>query len=249
MQLGGVGPGLLRLVANPAPDLLADLFVPGRVLEADVVSVFADRAILAFRQGLRLEVTVQTLLSEGQRVRVQVQPPLPGGESASAGSPQPVVLKLVSLLARPEGEGAAVSGQTVKGSLQVSPTAVQIFWVPLPVPGGGQGWAQVQVQEEPDAQRRSPGDPAGPQVRIWWETPALGAVQVALSASGPDLSALFTAAATDTRSEIVQGLSGLQARLGGVGFPEARLGCRAPMPGEAIEPLRPEGAGRLDRRI
>ena len=54
------------------------LFLPGRLLEAEVVSVYQDRAILAFGRGIRLEVALRAPLREGERVRLRVEPRGPG---------------------------------------------------------------------------------------------------------------------------------------------------------------------------
>lgn len=54
------------------------LFVPGRLLEAEVVSVYRDRAILAFGRGVRLEVALRAPLREGERVRLRVESRGPG---------------------------------------------------------------------------------------------------------------------------------------------------------------------------
>ncbi|MDB4895807.1 MAG: hypothetical protein JWN15_2069, partial [Firmicutes bacterium] len=74
VQTGGIGPSLVRVLQTAQPDLMTELLTPGRLLEADVVSVFQDRAVLSFGRGMRLEVSLQAELTEGQRVRVQVQP-------------------------------------------------------------------------------------------------------------------------------------------------------------------------------
>lgn len=54
------------------------LFAPGCLLMAEVVSVYRDRAILAFGGGVRLEVALRAPLREGERVRVRVEPRSPG---------------------------------------------------------------------------------------------------------------------------------------------------------------------------
>ncbi len=49
------------------------LFSPGRRLVAEVVSVYRGRAILAFGEGVRLEVAARAPLQEGQRVVLRVE--------------------------------------------------------------------------------------------------------------------------------------------------------------------------------
>jgi hypothetical protein len=234
MQTGGIGPNLVRVLMTAQPDLLAELLAPGRVLEADVVSVFQDRAILAFGKGARLEVTLQAELKEGQRVRVQVQP----------GDAPAVILKLVGQSLQPEGQTKPVAPQSARPDAQGG-TA----WLPVPLPDGRQGWAQIQVREEPEGRRRTPGAGAPAQVRLWWETPALGPVQVVLDTAGGALAALFTAPAEEVRRLLGQGFPGLQQLLTEAGYPEARLGCRPPPPGEKVGPAPAGEATLIDRRL
>ncbi|HEY3364496.1 MAG TPA: flagellar hook-length control protein FliK [Symbiobacteriaceae bacterium] len=450
-----------------AQDLLAELLVPGRVLEADVISVFEDHAMLALGRGIRLEVSLQAPVKEGQRLQLQVQPR--GAAPAQGGGPRPVVLKLLGTVPqgnRPEGQGpaqgraavtrgtlpgpvpagnsgqpagspgtvpgertpaslsqagaqqsggveagpaqsagvaggeqapaagqagpsqaarpqspvaagpagqagptppdgpAAVSADQVKpragtppadpggpekqaaagpapqpdagpartapgGAVQQAPGEAvqqapggaaqqapgravqpapalhtaglqsagpqarevqqaagpslqpdmqaapartarleapvagavpqsqasqtvlpQVVWLPIPLPGGKQAWAQLVVQEEPERERRDPTAGPAHQVRLWWETPSLGSVQVTLDARDRSLTAVFTTPAPDTRLAVEDQLPALQQRLAAVGFPEARLGSRQPLPGESVGPtVPPEAAGRLDKRI
>jgi flagellar hook-length control protein FliK len=128
-------------------------------------------------------------------------------------------------------------------------SAPQVFWLPVPLPDGKQGWAQLHIQE--DESPRARGAKGGPnhEVRIWWETPSLGAVQVTLDAVSDKLAALFTAAAPESKGALESLLPELQRRLSQVGFPEARVGCRTAAPGEAVEPARAQGASRLDKRL
>nr|PZN71937.1 MAG: hypothetical protein DIU55_07640 [Bacillota bacterium] len=49
------------------------LFSPGRRLVAEVVSVYRDRAVLAFGGGVRLEVAARVPLREGERVALRVE--------------------------------------------------------------------------------------------------------------------------------------------------------------------------------
>jgi hypothetical protein len=295
VQPTGISPNLVRLLTTAAPDLAAELFTPGRVLEADVVSVFKDRAVLAFGRGVRLEVALQTPLQEGQRVRVQVQPqPAPAqaqGQAAAPGQaqgqaqpapgqaqgqaqPAPIVLKVVGSAPPPDAQGAPAAAQRPGALRDIAATALpgqpapvagpagtqapaqaqqpavpQVLWLPIPLPGGNQGWAQIHIQEDDSPKARAlKGGPIR-QVRIWWETPALGPVQVTLEAAATNLSAIFTPAAADSKGLLDQSIGDLQQRLALAGFPEARVGSRAPAPGEAIEPARIDGASRLDKRL
>lgn len=236
MQAGGIGPGLVRLLQTAPPDLMVDLLTPGRLLEADVVSVFQDRAVLSFGRGVRLEVSLQAELKEGQRVRVQVQP----------GAPEAVVLKL---LAAADGQNPQVEGQTipVKAQLHAEPPAA--VWLPIPLPDGRQGWAQIQLREESEGPARAGTVRAPAQVRIWWDTPELGELEVALHAGGGALAAIFTVPGAASRSQLEQALPALQQSLAGVGFPAARVGCRPPRPGETVGPSPADGASRLDQRL
>lgn len=238
MQLPGVNPALLRLLATGGQEQATDLLTPGRILKAEVISVFQDRAVLSFGRGIRLEAQTLAALKEGQQVTVQVQtPPQPG-------MPAPLVLKLV--------QNPAFTGQTNTAITQPAPgeagqPPAHAVWLPIPTPTGGQAWTQLHVL--PEAPRRSQGISPARQIRIWWETPELGAVQVMLDSESIDLSAIFTVVNPESRTQIESNLAALQARLAEAGFPEARLGCRQARPGEAVEPFRPDGPHRLDTRF
>lgn len=232
MQSAGVGPSLVRLIGTAPPDLLSNLLVPGRVLEAEVISLFQGRGILSFGRGVRLEVALQAALQEGQRVQVQVQP-------QEANQPT-ILLKLLSTGPAPAQGAAPAAAQ--------APQAAQVVWLPIPLPGEGQGWAQLHIHEEPD-RRGGPDAPPQRQVRLYWETPALGPIQMVMDAPERSLVALFTAAAPGSRASLEQALPMLRERLAAVGFPDTRLGLRPPAPGEEVLPLRPAGAARVDRRI
>ncbi|HWI63948.1 MAG TPA: flagellar hook-length control protein FliK [Symbiobacteriaceae bacterium] len=410
----GISPSLVRFLTTAAPDLMTELFTPGKVLEADVVSVFQDKAILSFGRGVRLEVTLQAPLQEGQRVRVQVQPqeaapapgqpqtatprqpagpqPAPGqaagqplptpaqgqvyspslirqpamgqptptnaqpagqpaqaqpavqqpqpqpgvapqaqpaapaqpgvqpqsqpqvqvqsqtpapapqqqgqvpqpaqqqglaqqaaapqaqprGQAPLPARPAPIVLKVIGPAPAPAqapaaetqatGAARASAGTTAASTVRdvaaaaqpapvanqpapQQPGAPQVLWLPIPLPDGNQGWAQIHVQEDDSPKTRAQKGGPVQQVRIWWETPALGPVQVSLEAAATNLAALFTAAAADSKGALDQSLHELQSRLAQVGFPDARVGCRTAPPGEAVEPARIEGANRLDKRL
>lgn len=289
MQPTGINPGLLRVLAQHAPDLLTEMLTPGKVLDAEVISRYGDKAIISFGRNLRIEVTLQAPLVEGQKVKVQVQTreqPAPPGESRA-----PILLKVVSEQAQGEklvyvpvrsqqpipSPGQAPSAaqtapqnasasQATPGAPQLAaalqlpdaplqpPTQTtqqagqpQVLWLPIPLPQGGQAWAQVHVQEENARKGRAVAGPVH-QVRIFWETPGLGPVQVTMDASATALTALFTTAAVDVRTALEQHLPELQQRLNEAGYTETRLGARQPMPGEAVEPVRSDEAGRLNVR-
>lgn len=235
VQTGGVGPQMIRLAGVAAPELAAELLVPGRVLEAEVVSSFAGRGILAFGRGVRLEVSLQVPLQEGQRVRLQV---LPGDGS------QPAVLMRLLSAGPARSEGAAAPAQA-----QPAPQPAAVIWLPIGLPEGGQGWVQLYVEEGQEQGQAGKGAASGRQVRLYWETPGLGPVQVVLDAPDQHVSALFTAAQAESRAAISAALPELGERLAEAGFPAPRLGCRAPAPGEAVRPARPASSPLLDRRI
>jgi hypothetical protein len=233
VQSAGVGPSLVRLIGTAPPDLLTTLLAPGRVLEAEVISLFQGRGILSFGRGVRLEVALQAALQEGQRVQVQVQP-------QEANQPA-IFLKLLST-APATAQGAAPP------TAQAPPQAGQVVWLPIPLPGDGQGWAQLHIHEEPD-RRGAPGAAPQRQVRLYWETPALGPIQMVMDAPERSLVALFTAVAPGSRASLEQAMPMLRERLAAAGFPDVKLGLRSPAPGEEVLPLRPAGAARVDRRI
>ncbi|HLN60413.1 MAG TPA: flagellar hook-length control protein FliK [Symbiobacteriaceae bacterium] len=301
----GIQQTLGRVVLAGTPDVLTELFTPGRTLEADVVSVFQGRAVLAFGRGVRLEAALQAPLQEGQRVVVQVQPRegapqtqstgnLPPGTPTPAGGqqPPPIVLKVLGPAPgeanapqrpdRPDGPSAQpvargeaeIPGQTIavtKGALASAretaaaaaqqagsppaaapnqPGTAQIFWLPIPLPDGTRGWAQLQVQEDDSPKSRARKGGPVHQVRIWWETPALGPVQVTMEASSSGgLATLFSSAAGEIRRRMEESLPDLQQRLVAAGFPEARVGCKAPTPGDPVLPAKLPGPSRLDRRM
>lgn len=123
-----------------------------------------------------------------------------------------------------------------------------LMWIPIPLENGKQGWAQLQVQEGDPRAVRDPK--ATHQIRLWWETPALGQVQVTLDAAGQSLTALFTVLLAQIRQGLEKGLPDLQSRLAAAGFDEVRVGCRQALPGENIGPAVPaEPTARLDRRL
>lgn len=224
MQAFGIGPQMLRVLIKTSPTLLADIFPPGKRIDAEVVSVCRDRAVLAFGKGLRLEVALETSLQEGQRVRLQVQP---------RGAEEPITLKLLQPQA-PNAQPLAEAAQ---------PSAV---WLPIPLAGGQQGWAHLQVQ---DQAAREAGASGGAQVRLLWETPALGQVQVTLDAQNGALTALFSVQQASARPAVEEGLDGLTARLAEAGFTQVQAGCRQALPGESWSPAPGVSRSRLDRRL
>jgi len=249
VQPNSIGTGLIRGLANLAPDLMTDLFVPNRIMEADVVSVFQDRALLSLGRGVRVEVTLQAQLQEGQHVKLQVQPRDPSqGEGR-----EPIVLKLMGGAGTPVGSAEVLVQRATQGPEQVGaqnqPGMANLQWLPVPLPGGGQAWAQIHVQEEPARQARSREGKPVHTVRLYWETPLLGPVQVTMDASGASLTTLFTVAQPDSRQEVERMFPDLQARLTAAGFTESRLAARPAPPGEPPEPMRPDDAGMLNRRV
>jgi len=224
MQAFGIGPQVLRVLAKTSPALLAEVFPPGKRIDAEVVSVYRDRAVLAFGGGLRLEVALETALQEGQRVRLQVQP---------QGAEEPITLKLLQSQS-PNAQPQAEAAQT------------PVVWLPIPLASGQQGWAQLQIQEQA---ARADGAARGAQVRLLWETPALGQVQVTLDAVDGALSTLFTVQQVSARPAVEAGLDGLMARLAEAGFTRVQAGCRQALPGDAWSPAPSAGGPRLDRRL
>ncbi len=123
-----------------------------------------------------------------------------------------------------------------------------LMWIPVPLENGKQGWAQLQIQEG-DATVGKAGK-AQHQVRLWWETPNVGQVQVTLDASGESLTALFTVLMASIRQGVEKELPDLQTRLAAAGFGEVKVGCRQALPGEAIGPaVAADSNPRLDRRL
>lgn len=220
MQASGIGPQLVRVLARTSPALLADLFPPGRLVDAEVISVYQGRAVLAFARGLRLEVALETALQEGQRVRLQVQP---------RGAGEAIVLRLL---------------QPQPSDAQPRADQVAVVWLPIPLPDGQQGWAQLQVPEQ-----REDGAEGGAQVRLLWETPALGQVQVTLQAAAGLLTTLFTVQQAAVKPALEAGMGDLIGRLSAAGFDRVQAGCRQALPGEAGSPAVRPGGPLLDRRL
>lgn len=169
--------------------------------------------------------------------------PRPNGpEAAPAPVPAPPTEQAARTLATAAQQAAPPS------VIQQAAAAVQadgVSWIPIPLPGGQQGWAQITAEE--DTATRSKGRERTHQIRIWWETPRLGAVQVLLDTlSEGRLIGLFTVPAATARTSIETRLPELVESLAQAGFPAAQLGARPPQPGQ---PVQPESrSGRLDRR-
>jgi len=249
----------MRAAGNVATEQLTEMLKVGRVLDVEVLSVFGDRAILSFGRNLRLEVTLQTPLKEGQKVKVQVQPRSDGQAHPGSDTRSSVILKLVSAGGVNEGlifvrvqpgltqTSAPAVPQTLPQALPQTGQPV-LNWIPIPLPQGGQAWAQIYVQED----GRKPRDPesggAHHQVRIWWETPGVGPVQVTMDALDTTLTALFAVVIPQTRQPLERALPRLQERLNRAGFTDTRLGTRQSMPNETVGPLRLDDYSRLDRR-
>lgn len=274
MQPTRISPVLLRVLAQHAPDLLSEMLTPGKVLDAEVISRYGDKAMLSLGRNLRIEVTVQAPLTEGQRVRVQVQPREQGGQAGESRAP--IILKVMGEL-EPGGTivytpgrlqtaaptaGAAQAHQAGSVHLpagavpvqegavqpQTQPGQPQVMWLPIPLPQGGQAWAQVHVQEESPRKGRAHKG-AVHQVRIFWDTPGLGPIQVSMDTASTALTALFTVAVAESRTTLEEHLPELRQRLQEAGFAETRLGARQQRPGEAMEPVKSDEAGRLDLRV
>lgn len=191
---------------------------PGRLLSAKVLSVFGDRAILVLGKGLRVEVRLETPLIEGEQVQLRV---------AEAG-PEQILLRLE---APPQPE--ARSEQTP-----------QILWLPIPLPDGRSGWAQLRI--DPEAESDQGGAKAPAKLSLWWETPGLGSLRADLEASGEALQARFGTAKTDSLRRLQEGMADLTERLTAAGFTQVQAGARL-LP----SPPAPEAAGvaaRLDQR-
>lgn len=124
-----------------------------------------------------------------------------------------------------------------------------LMWIPIPLDGGKQGWAQLQIQE--GESRTAKAGRASHQIRLWWDTPALGQVQVTLDASGEQsLTALFTVLTAAVNARVKQELPKLQDRLATTGFDSIQVSSRQALPGESISPVVPrESTSRLDRRM
>lgn len=173
------------------------------------------------------------------------------------GAPHPAETAGADRAARAQGQipleaarpGAAEQPPQVQTQVQTQghPAAPQVVWLPIPVPGGPQAWAQLVVQEEAPG-RRQPGGDRQAQVRIWWETPELGPIQVSLDSAGEALNALFTVQRAGAKQSVEHALPDLQQRLGAAGFSGARLAARSPGPGEQVEPLRVPDLSRLDHK-
>lgn len=216
MQVGSANVG--RLLQATLLEGAEVQLVPGRTLTAKVLSVHADRAILVLGKGVRLEVRLETALVEGEQVRLRV---------AEAG-PEQILLRL---------EGAPPP--------EARPdSAPQIVWLPIPLPGGGSGWAQLRIDPESQADQGEAKAPA--KVSLWWETPGLGPLRAELEASGESLGARFGTAKPESLNQLQEGMDALTERLTAAGFTRVQAGARLlPSP---PAPEAASGVARLDQR-
>lgn len=166
-------------------------------------------------------------------------PALPQAQLATTLSPQTL-----------GGQPAQPGVQTPATTPQAQPQAGQpvLNWIPIPLPQGGQAWAQIHVQEDGRKPSSSESHGAHHQVRIWWETPGVGPVQVTMDAADSTLTALFTVMVPQTRQPLEQALPHLRERLNQAGFTDTRLGARQSMQHEMVGPVRLDDSPRLDRR-
>lgn len=216
MQVGSAKIG--RLLQATLPEGGELQLLPGRALTAKVLSVFGDRAILVLSKGLRLEVRLETALVEGEQVRLRV---------VEAGSEQ--ILLRLEPAPQPESR---------------SDSAPQIVWLPVPLPGGGSGWAQLRIDSESQSEQ---GD-AKPssKVSLWWETPGLGPLKAELEATGDSLLARFGSAKPEALARLQEGAPDLTERLTAAGFARVQTVTRLlPTP---PAPEAPSGVARLDQR-
>lgn len=223
--------------------LRAGQLTPGQVVEAEVLTVKGDRAVLRLF-GQQLEVLLHATLRAGERLRLQVHLPRPDPEAqAAAGQaarPQ-VVLKLIDRYL-PTAKGETAAPRTVAPEAQH-----QVVWLPLLL-DDGEAWIQLRFQ--PDDQAGA-GAAADEQVVIRWQTPALGKVEVSLVMRQDKLKGLFDADAMAAHQLIQQGLPELAEQLAACGFPDAALGSRA-VPQtlqSSLHQAGPQTGENLDRRL
>lgn len=181
--------------------------------------------------------------ANGQAELTRNQPDQPPVRPDGAASSAPALPES----SRSQQAPTAASAQAPLAQARTEPGAPPLFWLPIPLPDGKQGWAQVQIDPE-EGKRRSNGG-VSHQIRLWWDTPALGRVEVTLDAAQQNLTTLFTVLSGAVRQGVELSLAGLQQRLGALGFQEVRVGCRQAMPGEAIAPVAADGGPRLNRRL
>jgi hypothetical protein len=255
----GINPSLVRVGGNLSTEQMTEMLRVGRVLDVEVLSVFGERAILSFGRNLRLEVTLQTPLKEGQKVKVQVQPGSDGQVQQGNDARSSIILKLVTAGSTNEGlifvrvhpsptQTSTPTAPLPAPQAQPQPGQPVLNWIPIPLPQGGQAWAQIYVQEDGRKSRDPQSDGAHHQVRIWWETPGVGPVQVTMDAVDTTLTALFAVVQPETRQSLEQALPQLQERLNQAGFTDTRLGTRQSAQNETVGPLRLEDYSRFDRR-
>jgi len=222
--------GTLRLLPASGPGFPAALLAPGRILEAVVLTASADRALLLLPQGLKLEVSLRTRLHQGERIRLQVAP---GADQALAEGGS-IVLKLL---------GAAEPAEPEPGAVQPA-----VVWLTIPLRDGRQGWAQLSMRTEPDGGRPAEEVEPAQTLYLWWETPNLGEVGVALRRAGQSLSVGFQVRQPHTLERLAAALPLLEEGLKAAGFSEPTLACRPLREGEAAGPVQARGLS-LDRRL
>lgn len=216
MQVGGAQIG--RVLQATLLEGAQVPLTPGRLLSAKVLSVYGDRAILVLGKGVRVEVRLETPLIEGEQVQLRV---------AEAG-PEQILLRLE---APPQPEARPDQGP-------------QILWLPIPLPDGRSGWAQLRI--DPEAEPDPGGAKAPAKLSLWWESPGLGPLKADLEASGEALSARFGTAKSDSLRRLQDGMAALIERLTAAGFAQVQAGARLlPSP---PAPEAASGAGRLDQR-
>ncbi|HEY8347467.1 MAG TPA: flagellar hook-length control protein FliK [Symbiobacteriaceae bacterium] len=225
MHPGEVTSAGLTLLRALGPAAAEELLLPGRVLQATVLTASADRAVLLLARGLKLEVALRTPLRPGDRIRVKVDPEAKPGRV--------IFLKLLDVEpAEPAAEGPAL--------------IPEVTWVPLDLPGGRQGWVQLAVQRDGPDREAETGEGRDLQVRLWWETPALGPVGVTLTGTGNRLTVRFLVRNPDSLRRVTEALPELEAALREDGFQRLRLACH-PLP-EGEGPVGGRG-WTLDRRL
>lgn len=177
------------------------------------------------------------------------QSPLPSAAAAPAAGPQSQGAPAAQPAAVPEQAAApaAAPPQVQAPAVPVSVPGEMVAWLPIPLPGGGQGWAQIKVEEDRRRKAKRPGEQYY-QIRIWWETANLGTVQVLLDAAPEGrLAGLFTVAAAALRAGIEERLPRLEEALAEAGYPAAHLATRVSQPGEQQGPAA--GSNHFDRRV
>lgn len=233
MDPGRVASAGLRLLRAFGPSGAENLLTPGRVLQATVLTAGPDRAVLLLAQGMRLEVALRTPLRQGARIRVQVEPEV----EQVRESGRVILLKLL------EVEEPAKPEEPVSENPAAAPW---VTWIPVGEPEGRQGWVQLAVPREPPEHRSVAAAVRETEIRLWWETPALGPVAVTLAGTGSSLAVQFHVGNPDSLQRLAAGLPDLEAALREKGFVHPRLACHPLKDGEG--PVGDPGRA-LDRRL